>query len=288
MISAQRRRPTKISALISDVDGTLVTKDKVLTDRARAAVAALRERGIAFAITSARPPRGMAMLVGPLGLTTPIAGFNGGVIVRPDFSVIEQHLLSPDVARQAIGMIDAIGAQTWAFNAEQWMLRDPDAPYVDHEIHTLGFGPTVVSDFAVRPADLAKIVGVSKDFDLLARGEGDLRRTLGNAAFVARSQHYYLDVTHPEANKGAVVRAFSRILAVPTAEIAVIGDGANDVAMFVESALSIAMGNAAPEVQSKADLVTDSNENDGFAKAIEHYLLGDPATAERLAGGGKP
>jgi Cof subfamily protein (haloacid dehalogenase superfamily) len=286
MNSAQTRPPAKISALISDVDGTLVTNSKVLTERAREAVAGLRDRGIAFAITSARPPRGMEMLAGPLGLTTPIAGFNGGVIVGPDFSVIEEHLLSPDVARQAIDMIVAIGAQAWAFNAEQWMLRNANAPYVDHEIHTLGFGPTVVPDFGSRPADLAKIVGVSKNFDLLARSESDLRQSLGDSAFVTRSQHYYLDVTHPDANKGAVVRALSRILGIPKEEIAVIGDGPNDVAMFEESALSIAMGNAGPDVQGRADFVTDSNENDGFAKAIERYVLGDLAKVLPPAGRG--
>ncbi len=288
MSSPEWQPPAKISALISDVDGTLVTKDKVLTRRAREAVAALHERGIAFAITSARPPRGMAMLAEPLGLTTPIAGFNGGVIVWPDFSVIEEHLLPGEVARRAIDVIAAIGAQTWAFDAEQWMLRNPDAPYVDHEIHTLGFPPTVVPDFGPQPANLAKIVGVSQDFGLLARGESDLRQTLGNAAFVARSQHYYLDVTHPDANKGAVVRSLSRILGIATAEIAVIGDGANDVAMFAEGALSIAMGNASPEVQAKADLLTDSNEDDGFAKAIERYLLGDLAGIARPAGRDNP
>ncbi len=275
MRAAQRPRPRKISALISDVDGTLVTKDKVLTDRARSAVAALRDRGIAFAIISARPPRGMAMLAAPLGLTTPMAGFNGGAIVGPDGSMIEHHFLSPEVARRAIDVIVTAGAQPWVFDAEQWMLRNPDAPYVDLEIHTVGFEPTVVADFAPRPAGIGKIVGVSQDFDLLARSEGQLRRTLGEEAFVARSQPYYLDVTHPEANKGAAVRVLSRILAIPTTEIAVIGDGANDVAMFAESALAIAMGNASPDVQGEADLVTDSNEDEGFAKAIERYLLGD-------------
>ena len=72
-----------ISLLIADVDGTLVTEDKVLTERARAAVHRLHEAGVGFAITSGRPPRGMAMLIEPLALDTPIAGFNGGVYVEP-------------------------------------------------------------------------------------------------------------------------------------------------------------------------------------------------------------
>lgn len=268
-----RPRPAKISALISDVDGTLVTKDKLLTPRAIAAVGKLRDAGIAFAITSARPPRGMLMLVGPLGLTTPMAGFNGGVIVRPDLSVVEQHLLAPEIARQAIDFMVANGAEPWVFDAERWMIRDPDGAYVDHERHTIGFPPTVVADFDVRPQGIGKIVGASSDFDQLAKSEIELRTQLGSQAFVARSQKYYLDVTHPDANKGAVVKSLSRILAVPQSEIATIGDGVNDVAMFEQSAFCIAMGNASPEVQAKADAVTDSNESDGFALAIERFLL---------------
>src|SRR5688572_23415205 len=82
-----------ISAVLPDVDGTLVTKDKVLTSRALQAVKSLRDRGIVFAITSGRPPFGMRSLVEPLGLTMPMAAFNGGVIVLPDLSIFdERHL----------------------------------------------------------------------------------------------------------------------------------------------------------------------------------------------------
>ena len=59
--------PAAIRVLLADVDGTLVTHDKVLTQRARDAVARMRSAGIQFAITSGRPPRGMEMLIAPLG-----------------------------------------------------------------------------------------------------------------------------------------------------------------------------------------------------------------------------
>src|SRR5499427_3547300 len=86
-----------IRLVIADVDGTLVTHDKVLTARARAAVAKMRSAGIEFAVTSGRPPRGMQMLIEPLALTTPIAAFNGGMFIRSDLSVIEQRVLKADV-----------------------------------------------------------------------------------------------------------------------------------------------------------------------------------------------
>src|ERR1700678_4457458 len=138
----------KISLLLADVDGTLVTEDKILTERAQAAVAALQARGIRFAITSGTPPRGMAMLIKPLALTTPIAGFNGGVFVRPDLSVIETRTLAPDVARTAIDMIEKHGMDAWLYTGTDWQIHKKDAPHVAREAWTVKFEATVVERFS--------------------------------------------------------------------------------------------------------------------------------------------
>ena len=120
---------------------------------------------------------------------------------------------------------------------------------------------------------VAKIVGVSDDHDLVARCEQEAQRALGAEASATRSQPYYLDVTHPDANKGTTVKTLSEMLSIASDEIATIGDMPNDVLMFHQSGLSIAMGNANADVQAEADMVTDSNEDEGFAKAIERFVL---------------
>jgi Cof subfamily protein (haloacid dehalogenase superfamily) len=280
-MSAPLRPPSlRISALLSDVDGTLVTTDKVLTARAREAVAALHASGIAFAIISARPPRGMTMLIEPLAIATPVTGFNGGVVVTPALVPIEQHLIDPSVARRAVALITACGAQPWVFSGEDWLILDPKGPYVEHEEHTVRFPPTIVTEFGSRLDTAAKIVGVSADFEIVAKCETEGRAQLGDVASVARSQLYYLDVTHKLANKGAALLALAKHLAIPPREIATIGDGGNDVAMFAQSGLGIAMGNASDEVKAQAHFVTDSNQEDGFAKAVERFFInGTPAGA---------
>ena len=96
----------------------------------------------------------------------------------------------------------------------------------------------------------------------------------------ARSQPYYLDVTHPMANKGTVVTTLSKLLSIPIAEIATIGDMPNDVLMFRKSGMSIAMGNASAEVQKQARFVTASYNDEGFAKAVENFVLGAGAEAQ--------
>jgi len=277
---AQRDRATpKISLLIADVDGTLVTEEKVLTPRARDAVRRLHAAGIAFAVTSGRPPRGMAMLIEPLALRTPIAGFNGGIFVRPDMRVIEEHVLPGDVARRAVDLILRHGMDVWVYSGNDWLVRDPNAPHVAREEWTVKFAPTVVADFGAALDRAVKIVSVSDDFALVERCEKDARDVLGAEASAARSQPYYLDITHPDANKGYVVEALSRFLSIPREAIATIGDMPNDVLMFQKSGMSIAMDNASPEVQKQAQFVTDSYNDEGFAKAIERYVLGEEAAS---------
>jgi hydroxymethylpyrimidine pyrophosphatase-like HAD family hydrolase len=94
-----------------------------------------------------------------------------------------------------------------------------------------------------------------------------------NLVTAARSQPYYLDVTHPEANKGYVVTCLSKLLGIPVAEIATIGDMPNDISMFEKSGISIAMGQASEEVKSAATYTTSSSEEEGFAKAVEEFVL---------------
>ena len=114
---------------------------------------------------------------------------------------------------------------------------------------------------------------MSDDLELVACCEKETQTALGEGASAARSQPYYLDVTHPDANKGTVVSTLSKLLAAPMAEIVTIGDMPNDVLMFRKSGLSIAMGNASLDVQAQADVVTTTNDDDGFAKAIERFVL---------------
>ncbi len=261
-----------VRLVIADVDGTLVTQDKVLTARAIEAVKKLHDAGILFGITSGRPPRGMKMLIEPLQITEPIAGFNGGVVVRPDLTPISRELLPTDVAAEAVRLIVKHGLDIFLYTDRDWYVRNADAPHVAREAWTVKFQPTVVHDFDSLMDGVVKVVGVSDDLDAVARCEKDMQEWSAGRVSAARSQPYYLDVTNPKANKGEVVEMFARICNIPPGQIATIGDMPNDVLMFKKSGISIAMGNASPEVQKSATLVTASNQEEGFAKAMERLL----------------
>jgi Cof subfamily protein (haloacid dehalogenase superfamily) len=273
MADASPPPPQTIAAVLADVDGTLVTKAKVLTPRAIDAIEQLHEQGVLFAITSGRPPRGMSMLVHPLEMRGPMAAFNGGVIVQPDMTVVDERAIPADVAPAVIDAISAHGLYPWIYSGTEWYVTDPGAPHAARESSTVQFQPTVVPSYEGLLDRAVKIVGVSDNHDLVAQCEAAVQQEFGLHTSAARSQPYYLDVTHPTANKGVVIERMSDYYGIPLEQIASLGDQANDVLMFQRSGLSVAMGNASEEVQRQASFVTASNEDEGFAKAIEQFIL---------------
>lgn len=282
--AAGRRPPSRrIRLLISDVDGTLVTPDKIVTPAARAAIDRLRGAGVHFTVVSSRPPRGLLPLVRSIELTEPFAGFNGGAVAGPDGAILRSLHLSPDAAGRALAALKHPGVQTWAYAGGDWLVNDPSDPQVAHERHTLGFDPVVVEDFS-QLKDIDKLVGVSTDGAALSQVEAAVRASLAGMATVDRSQIAYLDITHPDANKGHAVRALAAEIGVAIEETAVIGDMTNDISMFDVAGLAVAMGQAAPTVQGRADFVTSANTDDGFAHAVERFIFPRAASAEPHAG----
>jgi Cof subfamily protein (haloacid dehalogenase superfamily) len=263
---------TRIALVVSDVDGTLLTKDKTLTDGASDAVRRLHEAGIDFTITSSRPTIGMGFLIEPLRITLPIGAFNGSSIVDPQLNPIEAHLIPAAAVQRSLDVLNEYGVDTWLFTNELWLTRRPDGEYVQHEKLAIRADPTIVADFTPYLQAACKIVGSCADPALLQRCEAAMREAVGTQATAVRSQSYYLDVTPPGCDKGTFVETIAKRQGISTDAVATIGDMQNDLAMFSKSGLSIAMGNATDDVKKMATHVTTSNEDEGFAGAIDIVL----------------
>lgn len=268
---------TRIALVVSDVDGTLLTKDKVLTEAAKAAVLQLHENGIGFTITSSRPTIGMRFLIEPLQIKLPVGPFNGSSIVDPQLGPVEQRLIPLPAVQRCLEVLNEFGVDAWLFTNDLWLTRNGNGEYVAHEQHTIRADPTIVADFTPYLSAACKIVGSSPDPALLQRCESAVQKALGAEANAVRSQSYYLDITPPGCDKGTFVQAIAKRLGIATDAVATIGDMQNDLAMFRQSGLSFAMGNATDDVKKVATRVTTSNENEGFAGAMAMILKGNEA-----------
>ena len=213
------------------------------------------------------------MLIEPLDLQTPIAAFNGGILVDRDMHTIDQKAIPKDLVGPVVELMKSFKLDVWLYRGADWFVTDPKGPHVDREAWTVKFEPSVVDDYDHLSDHVAKLVGVSDDHDAVQKASEAAHSQFGDHVTAAASQPYYLDVTHPDANKGSVARYLAKQYELDEGEIATIGDMPNDVLMFAHSGLSIAMGNADPQVKRAARRVTDSNEHEGFAKAVERFVL---------------
>ncbi len=262
-----------IRLVLSDVDGTLLTTDKTLTDAAVRAVERLGDAGVIFAITSARPPQGLEKFVEPLKLSTPLSAFNGGLIVDSHMKVLRAETIPEDMVAPLVAGMDAHDLSVWVFQGTQWYVRDPNGPHVDSEGRACDCTPTVVDDVGGVTKGVNKVVGVSDLPGATARAAAALSSKFSAQLSAVCSQSYYLDVTTHDANKGRVVTFLADLYDVSADQVATIGDMDNDVSMFAASGLSIAMGNATDEVKAAAREVTRGNDDEGFAHAIEAFVL---------------
>ena len=262
-----------MTLVVCDVDGTLVDKQKRLSEATVAAVTRLRAHGFGFTLISARPMSGMMALAERLGRDAPMGALNGGIVFRRDGSIAEHHTIPPEVAR---GVFEAVGdaaVDRWVFADDRWYASTDQGVHVDHERIASAQEPVVRAGFDDLLDRADKITFVSDDRELLV-ALAERVKPFADRATIVQSQVYYLDVTARTANKGDGIAALAHAIGVPLTKTIAIGDQANDLAMFARAGRSIAMGNATDAVKAEADDVTTANDADGVAHAIDNLILG--------------
>jgi len=266
-----------VALVVSDVDGTLITPEHDITPRAKRAVMCLKDRGIGFTIASSRPPRGLGTIVKCLGITIPFAPFNGAQLVSPNDTILEeQHIPVARIERvRALG--DEYRLNLWTYRGWEWFAQRRDE-FVDQEEHTVGFQARIAEQIADYFENCPKVtvVGRPEAVTLCAQR---IRAELETELSATQSQPRFVDITIRGATKGTVITSLSRILRIPTPQIAAIGDGPNDVEMFERAGISIAMGNSSEITKKAAKYITGSNTEEGFATGIERFILKDAKRA---------
>jgi Cof subfamily protein (haloacid dehalogenase superfamily) len=263
--------PKKIQLVISDIDGTLITSNHEVTAATQAAAIALYKAGVSLSLASSRPARSILPLAEALNLQSPFAAFNGALITTRDGEIRLRSVIQPEVIAHLKSITDSFGIGLWLYDENGWWASERDA-FVERESHTSGFEPDF-QGYAERLKDgLVKLTVVGKP-ELVAQAEERVLADLGDKVSASRSKPRYLDVTAYGFHKGSVVEHLSEVFNVSKQEIAVIGDGPNDIEMFKQAGTSIAMGQGVDEVINAATFITSSNDDEGWSRGIEKYVL---------------
>lgn len=266
-----------IALVISDIDGTLITSNHEIAESTRQAAMRLYERGLNLSLCSSRPPRSIRPLAETLALQSPFAAFNGALIVTADGEVKLRSTISPAVIAHVKAIADDLSIGVWLYDEADWWVAGPDA-FVEREEHTSGFSPRVEGYDQRLQHEVVKLTVVGKP-ELVAQAEQRILAELASDVSASRSKPRFLDVTAYGIHKGSAVRRIASVFNVTPAQVAVIGDGPNDIEMFREAGISIAMGQGVDEVIAAARFITSSNDNDGWARGIEKYVLGAAQSA---------
>lgn len=260
-----------VDLIVSDIDGTLITSDHVITPATKRTALELRMNGIHLCLASSRPPRSIKPIAHELGLRAPFAAFNGALIQLPDDQLLASSVLPSNITQRIRGMAALLGLDVWLYDQKDWYVN-MRTPFVDREAQTAGFMPRTDVYMQQLKRDNVKLTVVGTP-DVVLKAQERIRGEMGTVVSVSRSKPRFLDVTAFGWDKAALLGRLSKLLSIPPQNIAAIGDGPNDVGLFRQSGLSIAMGQAVDNIKQQAIHVTASNDEDGWARGIEKFIL---------------
>ena len=267
----------EVKAICCDIDGTLVRDDKTLSaENIKWIRKAVEEKGIPFTLVSGRMYNGVKPFYEALGISGPLSCYNGGTLYDSDGNIVEEHRIPHDTAlkvleiqrRSKVGMI--------LFNDRKWYLEKLDNYIYPHK-RKIYLSECEVGSFDrfLSQFDSNKMLFMTpSDAELDLVQSMVAQAGLFDGALTPYRAEHCLELIPAGVHKGLAMEALSRHFGVPCTNIMALGDDTNDIEMLHTAGISIAMGNAVPAAKAAARFGTDTNGNDGVAKAIQRFVFG--------------
>ena len=262
---------SRIELVVSEIDGTLVTTNHELTSATKRAAVDLYYSGVRLCLVSSRPPKSIRPYVRELGLRTPYVAFNGALIQLPDGQTLAGSTIPTTITQRIKLIAGKFGLDVWLYDEKHWYAQ-LHTPFIEREAASSGFRPEMENYAALLKQPMTKLTVVGNP-EIVAQVETRVRGEMSQYVTASRSKPRHLDITAKGWDKSAALQRLSELLNVKLERIAVIGDSPNDVPMFQQAGLSIAMGQTVDNVKLYATRATTSNDDDGWAKAMDAYVL---------------
>lgn len=266
----------KKKVLAVDIDGTLVTPDKKITPRTKEALLRFQQAGGILVLASGRPPCGMRVFAEELELSKYggfMLSYNGAKITEmATGKIVTERFLDLDKLPDIIRIAGLFGVAPLTYEGDTALTEDPSDPYLQLEVSINQLRLKVVDslvDYIDFPIPKCLCTGNPAVLEQL---EAAMNAEL-NGVNIFRSESFFLEVNPPGIGKGEMLSAFLADRSLTAADLMAVGDGYNDLSMLQYASAGVAMGNAKDVVKAAADYITESNEADGLAKAVDKFLF---------------
>lgn len=266
-----------IKLIATDIDGTLVSSQGIITERSLRAIRAAREKGIAVAIATGRFPENAFLLLEDYGLRLPIIGVNGARVVDESLRDISSHPMDPEAVRGTVDALMNAGSDFFIFGDHAICTATAQRKHHSElsqgdRIRQLGFhyyhGKEEVNELVQRHAVYKFFVCDNVPLSVVREG-------LAAVPGIDLTQSWFnnIEIMPKGVDKGRGVLDMARSLGLSMDQVMTLGDQGNDIPMLKTAGFGVAMGNASEETKRAARFVTASYAEEGFAKALETYAL---------------
>ena len=260
-----------------DMDGTLLTTDKKVSERTEAAIKAAEGKGVKIVLASGRPLIGINRYLEELELIKGedyVLSFNGGLVQNTKTEeIVSKVSLKGSDLKYIYEISKQLNINIHAFSAKDGLITPRNSQYTYHEAEINGIDINI-KDFneVDDEEDIIKVMMIDPQ-EILDPAIERLPKEVYKKYSVFKSAPFFLEFTHKEVDKGLGLKRLGEYLGIKKEEIIACGDAGNDLSMVKYAGLGVAMDNAVSEVKEAADYITASNDEDGIAKVIEKFIL---------------
>lgn len=260
-----------------DMDGTLLTTDKRVSEKNKAAIKAAEANGVKIVLASGRPIIGITKYLNELDLLKDedyVLSFNGGLVQNTKTQEIVSKLpLKGKDLKNIYKVSKELNINIHAFSAKDGLITPKSSQYTEHEATINGIEINI-KDFndVDDEEDIIKVMMIDPQ-EILDPAIEKLPAEVYEKYSVFKSAPFFLEFTNKEVDKGLGLKKLGEYLGIKKEEIIACGDAGNDLSMVKYAGLGVAMGNAIKEVKEVANFITTSNDEDGIANVIEKFIL---------------
>ncbi|MBQ8164332.1 MAG: HAD family phosphatase [Clostridia bacterium] len=265
----------KYKMLAVDMDGTLLTHEKIITERNYAAIKKAKEKGVLVVVSTGRAAAGVDIYPEITSLENPVILCNGAEIIKyPEGKLLYSQNLDSNVAEKVIAEGEKRKTTICIWSQGKLFANVRNENVRIYESYSRG-AAEILSDMTVLlDSGITKIVWYDEP-KLIPGYMSEMKELLGDTSSCVMTAPEFLEFFDPGVSKATAVEAIAASYGISNEEIISIGDGYNDVEMIELAGLGAAMGNAPEGVKKRADFVTETNANDGVAHVIEKFILSE-------------